>query len=96
MKTIITSVVLLIALNLQAQNFKFGKVSKDELAEKVHPKDPTANAALLFKRESVRFDYRKGDGFIQVRTIHQRIKIYNKEVNCVATQMAQSARIIIQ
>jgi hypothetical protein len=23
-------------------------------------------------------------------------KIYNKEVNCVATQMAQSARIIIQ
>jgi hypothetical protein len=68
MKTIITSVVLLIALSLQAQNFKFGKVSKYELAEKVHPKDPTANAALLFKRESVRFDYRKGDGFTQVRT----------------------------
>ncbi|TXE17624.1 DUF3857 domain-containing protein [Psychroserpens burtonensis] len=79
MKAIIIAVVLLIVCNLQAQNFKFGKVSKEELAEKVHPKDPTANAALLFKRESVRFDYRKGDGFTQVRTIHQRIKIYNKE-----------------
>ena len=79
MKTIITTVLLLVALNLQAQNFKFGKVSKAELAEKVHPKDSSANAAVLFKRESIRFDYRQGDGFTQVRTIHERIKIYNKE-----------------
>nr|WP_321225339.1 hypothetical protein [uncultured Psychroserpens sp.] len=61
MRVLITSLLLLIALNLQAQNFKFGKVSKAELAEKEHPKDPTANAAVLFKRESIRFDYRKGD-----------------------------------
>ena len=79
MKAIITTVLLLVALNLQAQNFKFGKVSKAELAEKVHPKDSSANAAILYKKESIRFDYRKGDGFTQVRTIHERIKIYNKE-----------------
>jgi hypothetical protein len=79
MKTIITAIILLITLNLHAQNFKFGKVSKAELAEKAHPKDPSVNAAVLFKRESVRFDYRKGDGFTQVRTIHERIKIYNKD-----------------
>jgi hypothetical protein len=79
MKIIITAIVLLITLNVQAQNFKFGKVSKTELAEKEHPQDSSANVAVLFKRESVRFDYRKGDGFTQVRTIHERIKIYNKE-----------------
>ncbi|MEM5565956.1 DUF3858 domain-containing protein [Psychroserpens sp. AS72] len=79
MRIIITVAVLLITLNIQAQNFKFGKVSKEELAEKAHPKDPTANAAVLFKRESVRFVYQQGEGFVQNRTIHERIKIYNKE-----------------
>ena len=79
MKTIRIVLVVLITLNVHAQNFKFGKVSKTELAEKTHPKDESTNAAILFKRESVRFDYRKGDGFTQVRTIHERIKIYNKE-----------------
>ena len=79
MRIIITAVVLLITLNLQAQNFKFGKVSKEELAEKVHPKDPSANAAVLFKDESIRFDYRQGNGFTQIRTVHERIKIYTKE-----------------
>ncbi|WP_047548016.1 DUF3858 domain-containing protein [Psychroserpens sp. Hel_I_66] len=79
MRISITLLVLLLSFNIQSQNFKFGKVSKAELAEKVHPKDPSANAAVLFKRESVRFDYQKGEGFIQLRTIHERIKIYNKE-----------------
>lgn len=78
MKIIITAIVLLIALNVQSQNFKFGKVSKAELTEKANPRDPSSNAAVLFKKESVRFDYRKGDGFIQIRTVHERIKIYNK------------------
>jgi hypothetical protein len=50
MKIIITAIVLLITLNVQAQNFKFGKVSKTELAEKEHPQDSSANAAVLFKR----------------------------------------------
>ncbi|WP_040281208.1 DUF3857 domain-containing protein [Psychroserpens damuponensis] len=79
MRIIIAVFLLFMSFNVQAQNFKFGKVSKEELAESVHPKDASANAAVLFKRESVRFVYRQGEGFIQNRTIHERIKIYNKD-----------------
>ncbi|RIA10650.1 transglutaminase superfamily protein [Flavobacteriaceae bacterium MAR_2010_72] len=64
---------------LDAQNFKFGKVSEEELKEKVHPLDSSANAAVLYKKETVRFDYIQGDGFVQKREVHERIKIYNKE-----------------
>jgi hypothetical protein len=34
-----------------AQNFELGKVTIAELQEKRHPKDSTANAAVLFKKE---------------------------------------------
>ena len=86
MRIYIAVILLLITLNLQAQNFKFGKVSKTELAEKSHPKDSSAHAAVLFKKESIRFDYRKGDGFIQIRTVRERIKIYDKEGFAWATK----------
>ena len=79
MKIFILGFILLFTGCSQAQNFKFGKVSKEELAEKVHPLDPSANAAVLFKKESVRFDFSGRTGFYQVRTVHERIKIYNKE-----------------
>ena len=79
MKIYILGLILFFTLNSQAQNFKFGKVSKAELIEKKHPRDSSADAAVLFKKESIRFDYRQGDGFTQIRTVHQRIKIYNKE-----------------
>lgn len=62
-----------------AQNFKFGKVSEQELAEKLNPLDSTANATVLYKSEKINFDYRRGEGFVQIREIHERIKIYNKE-----------------
>ena len=75
----IIALVFLISFTTYGQNFKFGKVSKEELAEKVHPLDSSANAAILYKKENVRFDYRQGQGFVQIRSIHQRIKIYNKE-----------------
>lgn len=62
-----------------AQNFKFGKISVEELSETVHPKDSTANAAVLFRDYGVRYHYQKGSGFMQIVEVHERIKIYNKE-----------------
>jgi len=62
-----------------AQNYKFGKVSKEELQEKFNPNDTAANATVLYKNESIKFDYSQGEGFIQLREVHERIKIYNKE-----------------
>ncbi len=62
-----------------SQNFKFGKVSKEELQEKNHHIDSSASAAVLFRHENISFFYTESDGFIQQREIHERIKVYTKD-----------------
>lgn len=78
MRLLILVLIFSLSLNLEAQNFKFGKVSDEEVAEKVHPLEPTANAAVLYKNEIVYFVF-SSEGFVQMREVHERIKIYNKE-----------------
>ncbi|MEH6535385.1 MAG: DUF3857 domain-containing protein [Psychroserpens sp.] len=67
------------ALSSHAQDFKFGKVSKEELSQKQHALDSSAGAAVLFKDENIFFYYTDKSGFEQHREVHKRIKIYNKE-----------------
>ncbi|QBN18702.1 DUF3857 domain-containing protein [Flavobacterium nackdongense] len=62
-----------------AQEFKLGKVSIAELQEKEHPKDPSAAAAILFKKGNVSFIYDQNEGFLMVTDVKTRIKIYKKE-----------------
>ena len=50
MKKIIILSLLLSQLSIIAQNYKFGKVSKEELQERFYPLDSTAEAAYLFKK----------------------------------------------
>jgi transglutaminase-like putative cysteine protease len=57
-----------------AQNFELGKVTIAELQEKRHPKDSTANAAILFKKGSVYFE-----GLTTITRVKTKIKIYKKE-----------------
>jgi len=72
--------ILFFSFNIvQAQNYKFGKVSKEELEEKFNPNDITANATVLYKKEEIKFEFKKERGFVQVRKVHERIKIYNKK-----------------
>ncbi len=78
MRILILALTLVLSIAVFSQNFKFGEVSDEEISETTHPIDPTANAAILFKSESVYFVYTNG-GFNQIREIHERIKIYNKE-----------------
>ncbi|MEP6930089.1 MAG: DUF3857 domain-containing protein, partial [Flavobacterium sp.] len=66
-------------LNLQAQEFKLGKVSVAELEEKKHPKDTAAVAAILYKKGVTSFDYNDTDGFVLTTEVETRIKIYKKE-----------------
>ncbi len=56
MKTnILTAITVLCFLNISvAQNYKFGKVSKEELLQKQHPTDPSADAAILYQRNQYR------------------------------------------
>ncbi len=63
---------------LTAQNIKFGKVSKEELKQKFYEKDSTADAIVLYRKISVRFDYSQSTGFRIIKEVHERRKIYNK------------------
>lgn len=82
MKTTLQTIILFFSffcLNLNAQEFKLGKVSIAELEEKEHPKDPSAPAAILFKKGEVRFEYSENQGLEVVTVVQTRIKIYKKE-----------------
>ena len=61
------------------KNYKFGKVSKEELEEKMYPLDSTAEAAYLYDSRRTYFNYNKNEGFQIITEIHQRIKIYKKD-----------------
>jgi hypothetical protein len=62
-----------------SQNYKLGKVSKEELQEKYYPLDSSVSAAYLYKNRRTYFDYNQQDGFIIITEVHERIKIYNKD-----------------
>lgn len=63
---------------VKAQNYDFGKVSKSELQEKFHPKDSSADAAILYRKETIAFNFNQNLGFVQERNVQMRIKIYNE------------------
>ncbi len=80
MKTNLLTLILLFVFSFtNAQEFKLGKVSIAELEEKQHPKDPSAAAAILFKKGEVKFRYSDTEGFEVVTVVQTRIKIYKKE-----------------
>ena len=67
------------ATSLIAQNYKFGKVSEEELKEEFNPLDSTANATILYSSEKIHYEYTRDRGFFKIQEVHKRIKIYNKE-----------------
>jgi hypothetical protein len=82
MKTYVLAFVLIFTFfysNSNAQEFKLGKVSIAELQEKEHLKDPSAVAAILFKKGETKFEYSSERGFDVVTVVQTRIKIYKKE-----------------
>src|SRR6187431_1990746 len=82
MKTNLLAIILFFSFfhsNTNAQDFRLGKVSVAELEEKEHPKDPSAPAAILFKKGEVKFEYSENYGFQVVTEVKTRIKIYKKE-----------------
>src|SRR5690606_9221422 len=62
-----------------AQNYKFGKVSEEEILQKQHPEDPTAAAAILYRETSTEFQYDQDSGWYLVMDYFERVKIYKKE-----------------
>ncbi|WP_416444432.1 DUF3857 domain-containing protein [Leeuwenhoekiella sp. A16] len=83
--------ILLIAVILfynwgQAQNYNYGKVSKEELRLATYPDDSTASAVILHRGRETYFEYDSSDGWIIVSEVQERIKILNKEGLDYATQ----------
>ena len=86
MKKITIVLLLLSQLSLFAQDYKFGKVSKEELEETFYPLDSTADAAYLYKYRRTYYDFVQNSGFQSITEIHERIKIYTKEGFDMATK----------
>ncbi|MFT4670584.1 MAG: hypothetical protein ACI9HJ_002166, partial [Ulvibacter sp.] len=78
-KLILFSIFLVVSQISVSQNFKFGKVSKEELQEKSHPTEPDASAAILYREFKTNFEYLESEGFVVVTEVFERIKIYKKE-----------------
>ncbi|GFZ92792.1 hypothetical protein GCM10011531_25760 [Aquaticitalea lipolytica] len=89
MKKLVFITFLCIAQIAISQNYKFGKVSEEELLEKTNPDYPEANATVLYKKQQISFEYIQGKGFIQKNEIQERIKIYNKEGFDYATRLVR-------
>ncbi len=62
-----------------SQKYNLGKVTIDELNEKRHPSDSSANACILFKTGKVEYNYTYDKGFEITTTFKIKIKIYKKE-----------------
>lgn len=73
------SAILLFSPKIISQEFKLGKVTVAELEQKVHPKDSSAVAAILYKKGKSRIDYDQNVGFVTILDVETRIKIYKKE-----------------
>lgn len=62
-----------------AQNRELGKVTIQELEEKICPTDSSAVAAILFSIGEVHFEFIEGKGFVLNTNVKTKIKIYKKE-----------------
>ena len=80
MKKVIFTLTISLLVNIAfTQDFRFGKVSKEELEEKVCSIDSSANAAVLYKDRNTYYSYTENTGWELLTEVHERIKIYNKE-----------------
>ncbi len=77
-KPLVTLFLLLLVTTVFSQNFELGKVTLEELQEKVHPIDSSASAAVLFETGDVKIIYSKEKGFVLNKTVKIRMKIYKK------------------
>ena len=70
---LIYCILILAGFTVHAQDFRLGKVSKQELEETSHPSDTSAAAAILFKRGKTYFTV--GQSWSMVTEVECRIKI---------------------
>ncbi|SDS09724.1 DUF3857 domain-containing protein [Gramella sp. MAR_2010_147] len=83
---LIIPILFLFVVPSNAQNYKFGKVSEEEVLQEEHPINKDANAAVLFRSQKVYYEINQHEGFNLITEVHERVKIYNKEAFDWATK----------
>ena len=79
MRTLIFLLVISLGFTSLAQDYRFGKISDEELKEKFNSKDSSASATYLYKYRKTYYNYVQNQGFQLITDVHERIKIYNQE-----------------
>ncbi len=74
----VIGLTLLLSITSFAQEYKFGKVSKEELIETACPTDSSANAAVLYESKNIQYEYNQSEGFQLITEVFKRVKLYNK------------------
>lgn len=78
-KIMLVIAVFLFIEYVDGQNYKFGKVSVEELSENDYYGDINVHASVLYRNQKIYFEYVQGKGFMQKNEIHERVKIYSKK-----------------
>ena len=78
MKKLFTAATIFLSIVSFSQNHELGKLTIEELKEKVCPLDTSAVAAVLFKNGKTSFHYDE-TGYYSVTEVETKIKIYKKE-----------------
>ena len=69
---------LSISVIAQSKEMKFGRVSIEEIGENEHHFGKDIEAAILYKKERLVYNFKPEKGFNYSRKVHYRIKIYKK------------------
>ena len=72
---VLLMLLLFLITSANAQNYKFGKVTIDDL----NSVDTSSVATVLYKKQSAFYDYRVDDGFVLVTEFDKRVKINSIE-----------------
>ena len=71
--------ILTVVFSGKAQNYKYGKVSGEEVKSASYSGDKEADAAVLYRHQYTYYEYNSNSGFTLVTEIQERVKIYKKE-----------------
>lgn len=69
---------------MASQSLKYGKISSSDFKKTHYEKDTSANAVVVLKKRSTRYEY--NNGWELVTEVHERIHLFNKDAFDLATK----------
>lgn len=79
MKKFLLIAIALCYQTIFSQKTELGKVTVEELSEKIHPIDTSASAAYIFKTGETKFNLNTDGNWTVMTEVKVKIKIYNKK-----------------